>query len=425
MTFYRELCPALARAGVSVKVVEGSGFGASEGPNPEVISGVRVEALEAKRIEVWNARLHHLAATPMLRRVVAAAWAAWEQATSEQTPDLVEATDFGLLAIGPVFAAAPTIVQHHASWGQIHVHDPSAISEVDAALSLAIETDLAIRATAPQTYATANADYWLRQTGRNFPCFLPAWRSQLPEALAPERVVDRIAVFGRIQRWKGPHVVCEALRLMEGVPPVVWHGRDVIVESNSTDASLREAYPDVWGPRVVTHTPVSPERVAQIQASSRLNLIASTWDVFNFTVVEGMYSGRPVVCSDAAGASELIEDGVTGFVYDGSSAAALAEALRRALALPDAKLVEIGAAARESVSRQLDPERAALERIDAYQQAIEASRQVERSVPDWLRQIVEPRQLVGGRASFLEQQPLRDLASHVGARILRRIGFPA
>ncbi len=51
------------------------------------------------------------------------------------------------------------------------------------------------------------------------------------------------------------------------------------------------------------------EQTARLQAQAAFMVVPSLWDTFNFTCVEAMWSGRPVICSRGAGASELIEDG--------------------------------------------------------------------------------------------------------------------
>ena len=70
------------------------------------------------------------------------------------------------------------------------------------------------------------------------------------------------------------------------------------------------------------HLPqVPPEEVARLQRAARFNVITlDLRDVFNFTCVEAMASGRPVICSRGAGASGLIEDGVNGFVFESGDA---------------------------------------------------------------------------------------------------------
>jgi len=424
ITYYRGLASALVKSGCAVDIISGSGFHAEDGARTTTPDGVTVETLSASRLQQWLPRFSHLAASPLLQRLLAAAWALHEQAQEAGSFDVVEVADFPLLAIPNVLAPlAATVIQCHGSYGQISMNDPSPGHEFDGAVSLALETVAIQRATATQASTVANARYWSSQTGADVPCLRPAWEG-LP--LVPqEQVLNQISIFGRIQRWKGPQVLCEALRFLPKTPPVVWHGRDVAMSAKgaSTDAWLRGGFPEIWGARVSTTSPVTPAEVAAIQSRSRLNLVSSTWDVFNFTVVEAMHSGRPVVCSDGAGASELIEDGVTGFVYDGSSPQALAAALAKALALPDARLAEIGRNAREHIARQLNPQKIARERITAYAAAIEANKQPRPPIPDWVKQIAMPRAPGDGSLPFLEQQPLRKLTQHVGERMMRKLGI--
>jgi glycosyltransferase involved in cell wall biosynthesis len=424
ITYYRGLASALANAGCAVNVISGSGFHAEDVTRTSTPDGVTVEALSATRLQDWLPRFAHLAATPLVQRLLAAAWAAHEQALEAGPFDVIEVADFPLLALPHVIEPlALTVIQCHGSYGQISMNDPSPGHEFDGAVSLALETVAIQCATAAQTYAVANARYWSSQAGVDVPCLRPAWEglSFMPQ----EHILNHISVFGRIQRWKGPQILCEALSLLPNTPPIVWHGRDVAMSAKgaSTDAWLRAGFPEIWGSRVSTASPVPPAEVAAIQSRSRLNLVPSTWDVFNFTVVEAMHSGRPVVCSDGAGASELIEDGVTGFVYDGASPGALAATLERALALPEPRLAEIGRNAREHVARELNPQKIAQERIQAYQAAIAVHAQPRPPVPDWVTQIAMPRTPGDGSLPFLEQQPLRKLTQHVGARLMRKLGI--
>jgi hypothetical protein len=166
-----------------------------------------------------------------------------------------------------------------------------------------------------------------------------------------------------------------------------------------------------------------PEEVARSQSKSLLNLVPSTWDVFNFTAVEAMASGRPVVCSDRAGASELIEDGLTGFVYDGASPRALAESVRRALALGPERLARIGMAARARILEALRPETQVRFHLDGYEAAIRTHQPDPSVVPDWFKAIAMPRDPIGSRSSHLDQQPLRELATHILDRTLRKVGL--
>ncbi|MBX9745634.1 MAG: glycosyltransferase [Hyphomonadaceae bacterium] len=422
MTYYRHLAPALARAGCSVRVIEGSGFGAFDSARPEVIEDVQVQGLEASLVRRWIERFRHLGATPILRRMVAAAWAAWEQATENFTPNVVETTDFGLLSFPALLTPQiPTILQHHGSYGQIQLHDPDVGLTVDAALALALEGAALTVAAAPQTCADANAAFWMRQAGRAPSTLLPAWQGE-PELQASVKVENRIAVFGRIQNWKGPRVLCEALSILAGTPPVIWHGRDVAVSGVSTNETLRNEYPHVWGERVQANASVSPTTVANLQASAKLNLVPSTWDVFNFTVIEAMHSGRPVVCSNGAGASELIEDGTTGFVYEGTSSSALASTLDRALRCPEPALTQMGQRARERIRELLNPDKIARQRILEYREAIDAA--LGRPIfPEWIQKIAKPCGSSIPDLAFLDHQPASALASSLSRRIMNKGRF--
>jgi glycogen synthase len=160
--------------------------------------------------------------------------------------------------------------------------------------------------------------------------------------------------------------------------------------------------------------------VAQLQARALLNLVPSTWDVFNFTAAEAMASGRPVVCSDKAGASELIEDGKTGFVYDGASPAALVDTIRRALSLGPERLKEVGGNARTSILSALDPERQARAHLAAYQAAIAAPRPNPEAIPAWFKELASPREPSHKIGHHLDQHPLSELAAHVWERALRK-----
>lgn len=422
MTFYRNLAETAVSLGWSVQVIEGSAFSVFDTATQETINGVSVEGLESARLERWAARFHHLAASPSVQKMLAAAWAAREQSAQHGPFDLVEATEFGLLHVPYILeSTSPVVVQCHAGWGQIGLYDPTGGKEFDQALALAIETEGLRHASARHTSADANASWWERQGAGPFAVIRPCWHPP-SETLAGEMIDGVIRVFGRIQAWKGPDVVAKAWSAAPELPDINWHGRDVATDSRggSTCAALKAAYSDVWGSRIRPQPTVPPVEVAQLQARALLNLVPSTWDVFNFTAVEAMSSGRPAVCSDKAGASELIEDGRTGFVYDGSSPTALIDAIRRALALSPEQLACIGKNGRDSVLDLLNPERQARAHLEAYEAALAAPKPAPDVLPAWFRTIALPRAPARVTSNYLDQYPLRDLVAYVIERSARK-----
>jgi len=369
MTFYRALAPALREAGVDLRVIEGSAFHAGNDRDTRIVGGIAVETLERDRLSKWWDQFAAVAALPVLRRHLAAAWAMWEQANYGADIDVIEATDWGLLFVPPAIEATrPLIVQCHGSIGQIADHDPIAGEECDNLFARLIERSVLSVAGTIQTHSRANAGFWRSETGREITVIAPAWfRSDIFE---PQHSTDRGLVVGRLQRWKGPVVLCEALRRLGcSAPCVDWVGRDTAwgARDGSAAKHLAQIYPDVWQTKFVHCAPISPAEVARRQARALFNIVPSTWDVFNFTVVEAMVSGRPAVVSTGAGASELIEDGVNGYLFINESADALAGAIERVLSESRIRLAEIGREGRNTIRAALDPKTIAAQRLAAYQ----------------------------------------------------------
>jgi glycosyltransferase involved in cell wall biosynthesis len=423
-TYYRSILPRLSELGAEVRVIEGSAYhaGANE---PRFVDGIPVETLDKARLKVWWERFPEFDSVPGLRQHLAAAWAMWEQSDFGADVDIIEACDWGLLFLPPaVESTRPLVVQAHGSIGQISVHDPIVGEEIPGMLTRLIEKTVMSLATAVQTHSNANAAFWSGETDREVTMIRPAWKA--PESHPAAPLVDRGLVVGRVQRWKGPQVVCAALeRLGTRAPIVDWIGRDTVWgrRDSSTSAHLAGAYPGIWGRRVFHHPQMPPAEVAQRQAAALFNLVPSIWDVFNFTAIEAMGSGRPTIVSTGAGASELIEDGVNGYLFQAGDADALAAALERILCEKPDRLVRIGRAGQETVCASLDPQAIAAQRLAAYRAAIDAfaARPPARAT-GWIGEICRPSQPSGqSDMAFLEHLPLRGLAAHVAERVSRRI----
>ncbi len=423
-TFYRALVQQYRACGMKVSVMEGSGVHAGPHAMPAEMDGIHVEVLERARLDAWHAKFEHFSAMPTLRRHLAAAWAMWEQANFGQDFDVVEACDWGLLFVPPaVDASRPLVVQCHGSAGQISVHDPVEGEEACSITTRLLERSCLAVAQCVQTYSRANATFWREETGREVVAIPPAW-SREPLA-PPPPPPGRGLVIGRVQRWKGPQIVCEALKHFGGRAPVIdWVGRDTVwgARQSSSAAHLSAAYPEIWSRKIIQHPQVTPVEVAIRQQAALFNLVPSTWDVFNFTAVEAMASGRPTIVSTGAGASELVEDGVNGYLFPAGDAGTLADVLDRVMSESPERLAEIGQAAQQTVRSALDPVKIAQQRMAAYQAAIDDfARKTPAPVGGWLGDICRSAQSSTNQMAFLEGFPLRNLARHVAHRTVRRI----
>ncbi len=419
LRYYGNLIPALARAGTHVTVLVAAPFG-DDFPDYDATPAVRVACVRQAAISEAEAALSQFSATPEFRRWLAAGWAARRAATPLGSFDAVEATDFGLgfvpFVVDPI--GAPLVVRCHGSIGQISGHEPPQPAlELDHGLSRMAESGLLPCAGDLQTYAVSNAREWSGRLGREVTTVRPAMELSEPQGSAGDYAI----VVGRVQAWKGPEILCEALRRLpvEGCPKFLWVGRDMRSAENggSLDLDLGRRFPDVWGTRVRRQGACEPAAAQALISRARFVVVPSLWDVFNFTTIEAMACGKPVVCSTGAGAHELIESGTNGVLAEAGSATSLAEAIDRVASLSGAEAGRMGEAARETVRIELDPDAIATEHLDRYGRL----EPTEIECDDWTRAFYSP---TSGQVSldYLEQVGIRRIAAYLSERLRRRVG---
>jgi glycosyltransferase involved in cell wall biosynthesis len=104
--------------------------------------------------------------------------------------------------------------------------------------------------------------------------------------------------------------------------------------------------------------------VEEIWASNHVLMMPSRFEGLPLAMIEAMLCGRPVIATDVAGHSEVIEDGVTGFLADAPTVGSMATALERFWARRD-DARNIGAAAARKIRELVpaDPARIFAEKI--------------------------------------------------------------
>lgn len=141
-----------------------------------------------------------------------------------------------------------------------------------------------------------------------------------------------VGLFGRLTRWKGQHVLLEALARTPGVQAIVVGGTQAGEEDYAREirdladrlgiservrfVSFRDdVYRLMSGVDVVVHTSTSAEPFGRV-------------------VAEGLLSGRPVIATAGGGVNEIIEHESTGLLVPPNDPQALADALFRVLGDP-------------------------------------------------------------------------------------------
>jgi glycosyltransferase involved in cell wall biosynthesis len=87
------------------------------------------------------------------------------------------------------------------------------------------------------------------------------------------------------------------------------------------------------------------------------------------TLLEGAAMGRPLIASNIPGCNQVIDEGVNGLLCRAQDSHALADAMRKMLALSPAARASMGAASRDKVEREFDEKLV----IQAYLDALAAA----------------------------------------------------
>ena len=358
--YYELLSSAFQAGGVAVTVLVASPFSAYDDyTTPE---GVEVRFVPLDQVEALAEQLSHLAATPMLRRWMAAGRAAADFVRERGDEfDAIETADFGLL-FAPILALTdrpPVNVTLHGSIGQIAEHEPLVPGmELDAALTSLAEAVMLPAADRLQALSPSNAREWSERLGRDVAVIAPPFATA---DAAPQATRYSGLVAGRIQTWKGPELLCRAIAAMGSRLPadlcIAWAGRDTPTAPDRSSMSrwLAHKYPGIWGTRVVPVGQQQGRDLASLMASVRYVIAPSSWDTFNYTIAEAMAAGRTTIASTHAGASFLIESGVNGYSCDAKSSPDLAETILTAHNASDAEQRRMASAARATIGAALDP----------------------------------------------------------------------
>ena len=154
--------------------------------------------------------------------------------------------------------------------------------------------------------------------------------------------VPIVGMVGRLQHWKGMHVLIAAMaRMPEAHCVVVGGAHDLEPEY---PARLSSQITALGLQRSVTLAGLQRNAALWMQAMDVI-VHASDREPFGIVILEAMALGKPVVAGDAGGPREIITDGVDGQLTRFGDVAGLVKALRRYLDDPDFAR-SVGAAAR-------------------------------------------------------------------------------
>lgn len=202
-----------------------------------------------------------------------------------------------------------------------------------------------------------------------------------PEAVTQERMIQKVKEYnipddkpvlflgGRITRWKGQHLLIEALSKMKNqdyycVIAGDEQGREDYFRSLKTLAKKYNL-----GNRIAIYGKVL-DMPAAMMVSDVILSTAIEPEAFGRIAVEGQAMGKIVIASNIGGSLDSIIDGVTGKLYQYDSAQALADALDWALSLSLTEKKKISAAAQKNVRENFTKKIMCDKTIKVYQELL-------------------------------------------------------
>lgn len=163
----------------------------------------------------------------------------------------------------------------------------------------------------------------------------------VPEAIpappdTPPAGPPRIAMVGRITKWKGQHIFIEAAAQLKGKYPDARYQiiGSAMFDETEYDAEIR-ALPAKLGVEnsieFLGHREDVPQLIQDVHVIVHSSI---TPEPFGKVVVEGMLAGKPVVATNGGGVPEIVNDGETGLLVPMGDAPAMAAAIDKLLADP-------------------------------------------------------------------------------------------
>ena len=187
----------------------------------------------------------------------------------------------------------------------------------------------------------------------------------------------RVLYVSRLERRKGIDIFLRvAAKVLNDHPTVVFDlvGKDSYEEDpvDNIHSVIRNSYPELAG-RINIHGKVSDSDLVNFFQAADIFFVPSRYESFGIVFVEAMAFSLPVVALGVGGLTDIVENGVTGFLGSADDPAALAAMLNELIADPKRRLA-MGSAARSRYERQFENETVVDATIKAFVELLDAPR---------------------------------------------------
>ena len=352
-TYYKNLMAKLILdERYQITIIQGSAYEANGGKSEW--NGIDIHYLDYDSLQKKRQYFNHLNIFPELQNHLSSSWAIYDLAHAIDIKfDLVITTDWGLGFVPWVIKSKiPIIVHLHGSIGQIDFYEPRQGLEFWSNQYLQIESDLFNYANCLVTHSKQNIKFWSDRLVKEdrIKLILPAFNSNF-KILNASRTLNQEQphiglVLGRIQYWKGPIELCEAIKLLSVADQqrlkIYWAGKDTIYSkmNMSMNGYLLKTYPNIWNEIIIPIGFKTKEEIENLYAKIDFAVVPSNWDMFNMAAVEHLLNQKPIICSNTTGVSDFLVN--TSSVLISIDTQSLSLALLKMLSTPKAELKRLG-----------------------------------------------------------------------------------
>lgn len=164
---------------------------------------------------------------------------------------------------------------------------------------------------------------------------------------------DYVLYYGRIEKVKGLEVLLKSLDFLPNEIKIV------IVGDGEFKTEMVEKIEDInrVEERVIYLGFLRGEALRDVINNSKFVVVPSIWyETFGLTVIESMAYGKPVIGSKLGGITEIIADGIDGYLVEPNNAKALAEKIE-SLYSDDHLIQCMGSKARRKIEDQFSAKR--------------------------------------------------------------------
>jgi len=173
---------------------------------------------------------------------------------------------------------------------------------------------------------------------------------------------ENVIFAGRLSPEKGVDTFLDAARLLPQLKFFI-----------AGDGPLKKELEDI-APENVTFTGwLNQAQLSDLYREARLAVVSSTWlEPFGLAITEAMSYGLPVVASKIAGPAEIVEEGITGLLFQPGNSADLAEKINSLWTKPEL-CKQMGQAGREKAIQEYSEDIYYKRLMAVYKKAIEIS----------------------------------------------------